>query len=529
MVLETTWRGPGGTAKVTDLFAMREGGKSDPRRQIIRIVEGVEGSVEMTLEIEARFDYGEIHPWIRAEGDGLYSLMGGDEALVLWTDLSIERRGDHGLACRFTVAAGETCHVSIAFALPHVLADRPPDPSTADELEDRLQETLQWWERWAAKADVDDDYGDAEMRSALVLKSLTFAPTGAIVAAPTTSLPEQPGGSLNWDYRYSWVRDSSFSVRSLAELGYEAEADGFRRFVERSSAGHADDLQIMYGIQGERRLNEYELDELEGYRRARPVRIGNKASRQTQLDVYGEILQLAWRWWRRGHTPDEDYWTFLTTLVDMAADRWSRPDAGIWESRGDPQHYVLSKAMCWSTVDRGIDLAEGCGLEAPLDRWKRARDDIRTSIETNGVDPRRDVYVRSYWRTELDAALLLLPRIGYVGFDDDRMVRTTDAIREELGADGRGLLYRYKREPGQEEGAFVCCSFWLVECLAHQGRKQEAREVFEHTVGTANDLGLFPEEFDVAGKDRLGNYPLALSHLSHIAAAVALAEADRDR
>lgn len=524
IVLETTFSGETGTLKVTDLLATKREGKHDPRNQLIRIAECESGSVETTIELMARFDYGGVKPWVRAEDEGLFSLLGGDEALVVWTDAPLEIRDSHDLACRTTLGEGEAAYLSITFTRPHLLADEGIEPMSTTELESRRHETIEWWCEWSDQAQTDGGYGEAELRSAIVLKSLCNAPTGAIVAAPTTSLPEQPGGALNWDYRYSWIRDSSFTVRSLASLGYEAEADGFRRFAERSAAGHAEDLQIMYGIFGERRLNEAELHDLEGYRRSAPVRVGNAAAGQTQLDVYGELLQLAWQWCEIGHEPEPAYWDFLLTLVDTAAIKWRQPDAGVWESRGNPQHYVVSKAMCWAALDRGIRIAEQCSFDAPLDRWKTEADEIRASIETNGVDRHRNVYVQSYWRTEMDASLLLLPRIGYIDWDDKRMLDTVDVIRRELDADGKGLLYRERRPPSTSEGTFVCCSFWLAECLARGGRRQEAREVFEHTLGTANDLGLFAEEYDVTADEMMGNFPLALTHLSHISAAVALAE-----
>jgi GH15 family glucan-1,4-alpha-glucosidase len=344
------------------------------------------------------------------------------------------------------------------------------------------------------------------------------------VAAPTTSLPEAPGGSRNWDYRFSWIRDSSFAVRSLVELGYESEADGFRRFVERSAAGNAGDLQIVYGVGGERRLSELELPKLEGYRGARPVRAGNAAATQLQLDVFGELLDLAWRWHERGHSPDDDYWRFILELCNAAARLWTEPDRGIWEVRGRPLHFVHSKAMCWVALDRGLRLAEASARAAPVKRWTLARDRIRRAIETKGYDRDRGVFVRSFGMKTMDASLLLLPTAGFVDHDDPRMIRTTDQIRKELDRDG--LLLRYKGADGLrgKEGAFLACSFWLAECYAHQGRYDEARVVFDRTVSTGNDLGLFSEEFDVATGEMLGNFPIGLTHLSHIAAAVAMAE-----
>jgi GH15 family glucan-1,4-alpha-glucosidase len=347
-----------------------------------------------------------------------------------------------------------------------------------------------------------------------------------VAAAPTTSLPEVPGGGMNWDYRYAWIRDSFFSVRSLAEVGFEAEADRFRRFIERSAAGSAESLQLMYGLGGERRLTEEKLDYLEGYRGARPVRVGNAAAGQLQLDMYGELLELSWRWHRRGNSPDDDYWRFLLELVDAAAERWSEPDQGIWEMRGDPQHFVHSKVMCWASLDKGLRLAEECMRKAPERRWKKARGEIREAVEDEGYDEDRGVFTQTFGGKDLDAALLLLPRMAFIDYSDGRMLRTTDAIREDLDDDG--LLKRYRSEDTRE-GAFLACSFWLAECLAHQGRTEDAGAVFDRTLATANDLDLYSEEYDTEARELLGNFPQGLTHLSHISAAVALAGHQRHR
>lgn len=313
------------------------------------------------------------------------------------------------------------------------------------------------------------------------------------------------------------------------ELAPWIRSHAFRRFVERSAAGSADGLQVMYGLGGQRRLTEVTLDGLDGYRGARPVRVGNAASQQRQLDIYGHLLQLAWRWHERGHSPDDGYWRFLLDVVDAAAANWDNPDRGIWEIRGAPRHFVHSKAMCWAALDRGVRLAEASLREAPLERWRAERDKIRAAIERDGYDDDRGVFLQAFGGDQLDSALLLLPEIGFVAWDDERMVRTVDAIRDQLDVDGLLLRYRVESDSratgGGHEGTFLACSFWLAECLARQGRATEAQEVFERATDCGNDLGLFAEEYDPDADEMLGNFPQALTHMSHIGAAVALAEA----
>jgi GH15 family glucan-1,4-alpha-glucosidase len=523
LVLATRFQEAGGEATLYDCFTMRQGGARDPYRQLLRVVEGVRGTLEMRLLVRPRFDFGEIKPWVRQHGPGVYSAVGGNDAILVGSDADLCVADRHDLAARFVVRAGERIHLSIIYHHPEDLDPAPPEPPAPEELDRRLDETIGWWKRWAGKIRLDGPYAAEVMRSAVVLRALVHGPTGAVVAAPTTSLPESLGHSRNWDYRFSWIRDSQFTVRSLTHLGCTAEAEGFRRFAERSSAGSADALQIMYGVGGERRLTEVDLD-LDGYRSSRPVRIGNAASSQLQLDVYGYLLDLAWRWHERGHSPDDDYWRFLLSLVDRAIEEWEQPDCGIWEMRGKPQHFVHSKVMCWTAVDRGIRLAEGCLRQAPLDRWEEARHELRSAIETRGYDDERGIFVQAFGASELDAALLLLPTFDFVDYRDERMVRTTDAIRADL--DDGGLVRRYRADDGLEgtEGTFVACTFWLVECLVHQGRLDEARHAFERAVATSNDLGLFAEEYDSSSGWLLGNFPQGLSHLSHIAAAVALTQ-----
>jgi GH15 family glucan-1,4-alpha-glucosidase len=528
LVLETTFRTGEGVACLIDCFSMRRGGEHNPHRQILRIVEGVEGSQELELDFVPRFDYGAIKPWIREYRDNSYIAIGGDAGLLISGDVRFEMKGRHHIAAAFSLRAGKRVHISILWRRPEELDEGNVQVPAVDELDSRLAETTEWWIAWSSKAVVDGPYADLACRSAIVLKGLSNSPTGAIAAAPTTSLPESPGGSRNWDYRYSWIRDSVFTVRSLAELGCDSEADGFRRFIERCSAGSAQELQILFGIVGQRRLHEFTIEELEGFRGARPVRVGNGAEGQVQLDVYGELLELAWSWHKMGYSPDRDYWEFLVEIVNHAARLWSKPDQGIWELRGEPHHFVFSKVMCWVALDRGIRLAEEVGHRVPADKWKKTRDEIRSSVERNGYDEKRGVFTQAYELRQMDSALLLIPVVGFLDFKDERIVRTTDAVWQELQEDG--LLLRYPRGCDGlegEEGVFLACSFWLVEVLAGQGRLEEAHRVFKRAVATGNDLGLFSEEYDTRNGEMLGNFPQGLTHLSMIAAVVALGKAEK--
>jgi GH15 family glucan-1,4-alpha-glucosidase len=520
LVLETTFEAEGGGARLIDCYALPADPSEHPYRQILRVLEGVSGVVELDLEIAPRFDYGSIEPWLRQEGVNLYSAIGGNDGLLISSDADISPSDKHTLKATISVHAGERVRLSILSVSPEKLDyDRLEAPDAA-EVDCLLEQTIQRWRGWTSGMRFDGPYRPGVLRSALVIKALMNDMTGAVAAAPTTSLPESPGGQMNWDYRYSWIRDSFFSVRSLTDIGFEDAADRFRRFIERSAAGSAEKLQLVYGVGGERRLTEETLDYLEGYRGARPVRVGNAAAGQLQLDMYGELLELSWRWHRRGNSPDDDYWRFLLELVDAAAERWCEPDQGLWELRGDPRHFVHSKVMCWATLDKGLRLAEECMRKAPERRWKRVREEIRDSVESEGYDAERGVFTQAFGNKDLDAALLLLPRVDFVGYRDERMVRTADAVREDLGDDG--LLKRY-RDEDVREGAFLACSFWLAECLAHQGRIEEARAVFDRSLATANDLDLFSEEYDTENGELLGNFPQGLTHLSHISAAVAIA------
>ena len=525
LVLETSLAGPGGSGTLTDCMPVTGDRGERQQAHLVRVVECTSGVLEVDALIAPRFDYGGVRPWLRRHAPQVHTAVGGDDGLVIGCDRELEPSGDHDLRASAALRAGDRMRLSLAFVRPEALdADGPPD-FDPDEVDDLLDATLKWWRRWASGVEaLSGPESAATKRSAIVLKALQYAPTGAIVAAPTTSLPEAPGAGRNWDYRFSWVRDSCFSVRSLAALGFDREADAFRRFIQRSAAGNAADLQVFYGIGGERRTPEVEL-ELEGWRGARPVRVGNAASGQLQLDALGELLNLAWRWHRRGHSPDDDLWRFLLELVDSAAERWSEPDAGIWEWRGEPKHFVHSKAMCWSALDKGLALAEECMRKAPERRWRKARDEVRAAVDEDGYDTQPESFVQAFGSSELDASALLLPTIDFVEWDDERMVSTVDAVREAL-ADERGLLSRYTADDGLEgdEGAFIACTFWLAEALARQGRLDESQEAFDRAASTSNDLGLFGEEYWSDSGETAGNFPQALTHFAHISAALALTE-----
>lgn len=527
LVLETTFETDGGRARLTDCMLMPPQPRRDAHPQLLRVLECVEGEVELAIEFAPRFDYGEIEPWLRRHDDGMFSATGGDDGLLVWSDAPLEAdRKRTRLDARTTTGAGERLRLLIAYRWPEDIdpgRHERPDP---EQLDGELERTIEWWREWADDLALPDSADGGAARSAIVLKGLSYEPTGAIVAAPTTSLPEAPGGERNWDYRYAWIRDAVLSARSLANLCVRGEADAFRTFVERTSAGHAAHLRLVYGVGGERRLEEHEVGHASGYRGARPVRVGNAAVHQLQLDAGGQLLVQSWKWHVRGNDPDDDYWRFLCEVVDWTLDHWREPDAGIWEWRGEPKHFVHSKALCWAAVDRALALADDLGRDVPAERWQRARDEIRATIEDDGYDDGRRTFVQALGEPQLDAAVLRLPVYGLVDWDDERMVGTADAIARELREDG--LVRRYDVPDGaaeHREGAFLACSFWLAEAYARQGRVDAAEEVFERAMGAANDLGLMAEEADPSSGAALGNFPQGLSHLSHIEAVVALADA----
>jgi GH15 family glucan-1,4-alpha-glucosidase len=528
LVLVTELTSAEGSAELTDCMTM-SGECDEPRsrHELVRVLEGTRGALEFEIRLVPRFDYGDADPWLRHQGSGIYVALAGDDAVVIASDAEWELTSDRkALHASGVVRPGERVRLAIVACDPTTMETVAAQESLdGPEVDRRLDETVDWWRRWSRRLRTPNGDATGVERSAAVLRALTYGPTGAIAAAGTTSLPEVIGGVRNWDYRFSWVRDSVLAVRSLAELGCEDEAAAFRLFIERSAGGNAKDLQVVFGIAGERRLDDDTLDHLAGYRDSRPVRVGNGASGQLQLDVYGHLLEQSWSWYRRGHEPDDDYWRFLVDLVEAAIEHWQDPDAGIWEWPDRREHFVHSKAMCWAAVDRGLRLAEACMRRAPERRWRAVRDEIHDTVERRGYDSKRGVFVQRFGSQDLDVALLRLPSIGFVDYTDERMIRTVDAVVAELSEDG--LLRRHRSDdglPGQE-GVFIPATFWLVEVLAGQGRLQEARQAYDRVFATANDLGLFSEEYDPGEQIALGNFPQALSHLSHLEAAIALDEA----
>jgi GH15 family glucan-1,4-alpha-glucosidase len=526
MVLETCFRTSTGEARLYDFFAMDDDGPEQGCHEYVRLVEGISGSTEFHMQVSPRFDFGDIVPHVRDHGSGIYTAIGSNVGLVIHSDIRLDVIQAHGLAGGFRVDAGERIRLSIRFTPPERIDESPSLVLACGVGADAaFERTCDWWREWTCHIQHPGQPDEQTLRSAIILKSLSFERTGAIVAAPTTSLPEVAGGQRNWDYRFSWVRDSVFTVHALHELGCEREANRFQQFVQRSSAGSAAELQIMYAVDGKRRLTELELKRLEGYRGSKPVRIGNFASEQTQLDIYGEILGMAWEWHATGRYIDAQYWDFLSDVINVICTKWREKDHGIWEFRDTPRHFVHSKAMCWCALDRGIRLAQEKRLSAPIEQWEKARDAVREAIERDGYDQDRGIFVQAFDNRYLDAALLLLPRIGLVAYDDPRMLRTTDAIRLQL--DKGGMLARYDSPDGLpgNEGVFVPCTFWLVRCLAYQGRHDMARDYYRRALACANDLGLFSEEFDAESGQMLGNFPQALTHVSQITAWLALVKA----
>lgn len=501
-VLETTFITPTGKLVVTDCMAVRE--TSDPapeavhpHHQLIRLLRCQEGEVEVGVELSPRFDYGLTVPRMETHGDGAV-VYGGADALILQTDLPFAQPGPCDCRGGGVLRAGERAFVALTYSLPHELRVRRLAP---DEITRRVEDTRRYWTGWSGRCTYEGRYREQVLRSALVLKALTNAPTGAIVAAPTTSLPEEVGGVRNWDYRYCWLRDAALNLYALFALGYAEEAHDFMAWVRRTAAGRAEDLQIMYGVGGERLLQEIELASLDGYRGSRPVRIGNGAATQFQLDAYGELLDTAWLYHRHGGEIGPVFWELLSGVVDVVAARWEEPDEGIWEVRGGRRHFVSSKVMAWVAVDRAMRLARARRLPADLDAWRRLRKEIRGRVEAEGVDPETGAFVRAFGSRALDASTLLVPLVRFLPPGDPRVRATAERVERELSSDG--LVYRYAGEDGLRggEGAFLICSFWLVDNLALLGETERARELFERLLALANDVGSWPRR-SIQGRGR---------------------------
>lgn len=524
LVLETRWDTADGAVRVIDAFSMHEGGEHDAHHHLLRVVEGLEGSVEVAVRIEPRFDFGELRPMLRYHEDtGAYSAVGGNTALVISSDRPLDLDLDEvQLATRVVVAEGERLRFSIESQLPEEL---DPQPHSDEEVDRRLRKTVDWWRDWSSGTVTPNGYGEEVRRSAVVLKGLTCGETGAVVAAPTTSLPEEIGGERNYDYRYAWIRDAALVVAALDVVGQTTAARQFRDYILRSVGGSPEDLSIMYGLDGSRHLPEHELD-LAGYRGSAPVRIGNGAFDQVQHDVLGYLLDVAYLWHTTHEPLAEHEWRFLRGVADRAADVWREPDQGLWEVRGDPRHFVHSKVMLWTALDRASRIVEEDGFDGDVDRWRATAAEITEVIDKEGV--RDGAFVQAFDTTEVDAALLELPRTGFVAAGDERMVRTVERIRDELAPGPRGFVHRYRTEHVDDgmsggEGAFLMCSFWLVDALAMQGEVDEAEEIFRELVATGSDLGLYAEQYDTEEKEFLGNFPQAFSHMALINSAHHLA------
>ena len=514
--LVTTWTTTTGEVEVTELMP-----HGDRRADIIRRVRGVSGTVQMHVDLRVRFGYSDALPWIRQtpeEGDhALVAIAGPDAIVVRGPELTAQ---NHSHQADFSVAKGETVDLTLTWYPSH----RQPPPRI--EVARRIRETTKWWRDWASSADRAPEYPGAVRRSLLVLRALTHEDTGGIVAAATTSLPEQFGGQRNWDYRYVWLRDASLTLEVLLDHGFLAEADAWRSWLLRSIAGDPSDVQIMYGLAGERRLDEYELATLPGYEGSSPVRVGNGAFLQYQGDVFGEVMVALQAARRLGAAEDDFSWPLQRALMTYVEENWMRPDNGIWEIRGPQRHFTHSRVMVWAAFDCAIRAVREFGLEGPAERWQEIRDEIRDEIEQRGWDAERGTYTQYFGSEGVDASLLQLPQVGYLAPDDPRMVSTVEAIERELLHDG--LLLRYRTDTGVDglpagEHPFLACSFWLVEQYASSGRMDDARVLMDRLVSFTNDVGLLSEEYDVAGDRQVGNVPQALSHLALVRAADAIA------
>ncbi|MFB7867503.1 MULTISPECIES: glycoside hydrolase family 15 protein [unclassified Streptomyces] len=516
LILESEWDTPRGTVRVTDFMPPRDGAP-----QLIRVVEGVSGRVPMRSSLRMRFSYGRVVPWVHKVGERTVAVAGPDS---VWLDTDVETHGkDLTTYSEFTVTPGDTITFTLSWQPSHKEPPPLPDP------EGSLEATADFWREWVEHCTYHGPYREAVVRSLITLKALTYAPTGGIVAAPTTSLPEEIGGVRNWDYRYTWLRDAAITLSSMLRTGYREEARAWRDWLLRAVAGDPENLQIMYGIAGERELGEAELDWLPGYENSGPVRVGNGAAGQLQLDVYGEVTEALHLAHMTGLSRN-DYASLLQIkLINYLETNWDQPDEGIWEVRGPRRHFTHSKVMAWVAVDRTIKLIESGDADGPLERWRELRDDIHRDVCEKGYDKERNTFTQSYGSQELDASLLLIPQMGFLPPDDKRVIGTIEAIQRELSTED-GFVLRYPtagEEAGVDglegdEGAFLACSFWLADDLAMIGRVDEARKLFEKLLSLRNDLGLLAEEWDPRLQRQVGNFPQAFSHVPLIDTALRL-------
>jgi len=517
LVLETDFETSEGAARVIDFMPRRSSGP--PR--LMRIVEGLRGRVPMQMVLSIRPDYASIVPWLERVPDGVVATAGPDE-FRLSTPLPLTLEGGT-VRASFAAVEGARERLTLSWSLSY--EETPP----VEDADSALARTEAWWREWSERCTYQGPYRDAVLRSLVVLKAMTSETTGALIAAPTTSLPEDLGGARNWDYRYCWLRDSVLALEALLACGYTAEALAFRDYLLRVGTGHPSALQIMYGIGGERRLTEFELGQLPGYEGSTPVRIGNAASEQFQLDVFGEVAAMAHLGAEGTGRIERWLWPRGRAIVEHVESIWRRPDDGIWESRGPRRHYTYSKVMAWVVFDRAVRLAERFGLDAPLDRWRDTRDEIHRQVCEQGYDAERRTFTQYYGSRELDASVLNIPLVGFLPGNDERVTGTIDAVVRELGRDG--FVSRYSTGATDDgltgdEGQFLACSFWLASALALNGRVDQARELFERLLALTNDLGLLSEEYDVKRQRQVGNTPQAFSHLTLIGAAHAIAHSD---
>ncbi len=504
LILETEFETDEGCVRLIDFMSV-----SDERWDVVRIVEGVRGTVPLRMELIVRFDYGSIIPWVRREA-GVLLMTAGPDTLELSSSVEVTGQNMKSVA-EFKAAPGDGASFVLNYRPSHHATKAPLDAQA------ELDSTAAYWHDWSSRGSYQGRWRVPVMRSLLTLKALTYKPTGGMVAAATTSLPEQPGGVRNWDYRYCWLRDATFTLNALLLAGYVKEATDWREWLLRAVAGSPKDLQILYGVTGVRRLHEYEIGWLPGYRGATPVRVGNAAATQFQLDVYGEVMDTLHLARVSGLDPEPAAWSFQVALLDFLESKWSDPDDGIWEVRGPRRHFTHSKVMAWVAFDRGVKDAERDGLEAPVERWRAIRSAIHAEVCAKGFDVTRNSFVQSYESEHLDASLLLIAQVGFLPPGDPRVLGTIAAIERELLVDG--LVLRYATESGVDalpvgEGAFLPCSFWLADSYALTGRRAEGEALFERLLGLCNDVGLLAEEYDPHAKRMLGNFPQALTHMA---------------